>query len=334
MNEMECKEPQRKKMPPPVPKFRSQPVENAQINAAMQNFFAEIQQEVEPTQIVETAPSQQSVTTNQVQQSQTQQVQQQQQQPQQLPASKDLLHLNNKLSSILRVCKNSTKLTPIVNKPQEYDPSRPNDYEELKRQMNQSETQNEQPQPQQIEEETEPSYNEVELGSGEEKALKMMEKFGYKFGLGLGKYNQGIQNPIEVIKTSNSVGVIEVSSLDFTDLLPQNVVFRKTFEQHKQQPTNILVLLNAITAKDVDEYFKDEIKAELGKYGYIKKIHVHVRSELEEDIQVRVFIEYANNEEAMAAFLAADQRVFGGRIMTCRFYSIENFNDGLYDAEL
>lgn len=55
----------------------------------------------------------------------------------------------------------------------------------------------------------------------------------------------------------------------------------------------MLVLLNAITAKDVDEYFKDEIKAELGKYGYIKKIHVHVRAELEEDMQVRVFIEYA-----------------------------------------
>lgn len=56
------------------------------------------------------------------------------------------------------------------------------------------------------------------------------------------------------------------------------------------------MLLNAITAKNVDEYFKDEIKAELGKYGYIKKIHVHVRAELEEDLQVRVFIEYAKYE--------------------------------------
>lgn len=27
----------------------------------------------------------------------------------------------------------------------------------------------------------------VEFGSGEEKALKMMEKFGFKFGTGLGK---------------------------------------------------------------------------------------------------------------------------------------------------
>lgn len=27
------------------------------------------------------------------------------------------------------------------------------------------------------------------MGSGEEKALKMMEKFGYKFGTGLGKFN-------------------------------------------------------------------------------------------------------------------------------------------------
>jgi hypothetical protein len=36
----------------------------------------------------------------------------------------------------------------------------------------------------------------------------------------------------------------------------------------------------------------------------------------------------------MAAFLAADSRVFGGRLMTCRFYPIEKFNDGVFDLEL
>lgn len=41
-----------------------------------------------------------------------------------------------------------------------------------------------------------------------------------------------------------------------------------------------------------------------------------------------------SNEEAMAAFLAENYNVFVGRIMTCRFYLNENFNDGLYDGEL
>lgn len=36
----------------------------------------------------------------------------------------------------------------------------------------------------------------------------------------------------------------------------------------------------------------------------------------------------------MAAFLAVDQRVYGGRLMTCRFYAVEKFNDGVFDIEL
>lgn len=42
--------------------------------------------------------------------------------------------------------------------------------------------------------------------------------------------------------------------------------------------------MNSCTAKDVDEYFKEEIKTELGKYGFIKKVHVYVRPELDEDL--------------------------------------------------
>lgn len=42
MSEVEAKDAPKKKAPPPVPKFRPQPIENPEINAAMQNFFAEI----------------------------------------------------------------------------------------------------------------------------------------------------------------------------------------------------------------------------------------------------------------------------------------------------
>ncbi|CAD8171883.1 unnamed protein product [Paramecium pentaurelia] len=72
-----------------------------------------------------------------------------------------------------------------MNKPQEYNPYR----SKLRRQIIQSNTQNEHSYPQQIKLEIQPSYNEIEIRY--EKALKMMEKFEYKFCLEVGQIQLG-----------------------------------------------------------------------------------------------------------------------------------------------
>ena len=42
----------------------------------------------------------------------------------------------------------------------------------------------------------------------EQTALRMMQKFGYKVGEGLGKQSQGIKTPLVVKKTNESTGII------------------------------------------------------------------------------------------------------------------------------
>lgn len=200
---------------------------------------------------------------------------------------KDFSSINDKLRNLLS--KASTKLTTVVNKPQEYDPSRPNEYEELKKQE-------QPPEPIETEEKVEQWTPQSELSAGEEKALKMMEKFNYKFGMGLGKNNQGILTPYIVRKIDNTIGVIEQSQLDFTDLLPTNVVQKRTFEQHKQQPTSVLVLVNMITSAEIDSELEGEIREEMAKYGTISQVYVHNRPDLDEDLQVRVFVRYETTE--------------------------------------
>lgn len=57
-----------------------------------------------------------------------------------------------------------------------------------------------------------------------------MERFGFRLGQGLGKKSQGITAPLIAKKTTDSVGVIKVSELDMTRLLPKDLLLRKQFE--------------------------------------------------------------------------------------------------------
>ncbi|KAM3144429.1 hypothetical protein pb186bvf_003593 [Paramecium bursaria] len=297
-----------KKKPPPVPKFKTQEIEQEKMNSEVENFFAEIQTE----NVVQPAAPEQEV-----------------------KKVKDLSHINDKLSSLM---KKSTKvnLTTIVNKPQEYDPSKPNDYEELKK-LKQQEQQIEQEKPQQME-------IEPELDQGASVALKLMENLGYKFGTGLGKYGQGIVAPLIAKKTTSMHGVVEQSQVDFTDLLPQNIVIRRSFEQYKQQIfeyeqktiKNYSVVLNVVTAAQVDQYLEDEVKEEMKKKVisildlnqtkiYKLKYSCNLKSS---DFRI------SRDEQTMQAFMNVDQRVFGDRIISCRFYNDQDFLNKYYDADL
>ncbi len=53
----------------------------------------------------------------------------------------------------------------------------------------------------------------------EQIALRMMQKFGFKVGDGLGKQSQGIKTPLIVKKTTDSSGIIEQSSIPLNYLI-------------------------------------------------------------------------------------------------------------------
>lgn len=55
---------------------------------------------------------------------------------------------------------------------------------------------------------------------------------------------------------------------------------------------------------------------------------------IDEDLAVRVFVEFSNKEEATNAYLAVDGRVFEKRIVSCRFYLEEHFENKVYDETI
>jgi hypothetical protein len=65
----------------------------------------------------------------------------------------------------------------------------------------------------------EPPQEEEVLEEKEQVALRMMQKFGYKVGTGLGKQSQGITTPLTIKKTTDSSCVIEQSSININQLI-------------------------------------------------------------------------------------------------------------------
>jgi hypothetical protein len=66
---------------------------------------------------------------------------------------------------------------------------------------------------------TEMKSEEEILEEKEQVALRMMQKFGYKVGTGLGKQSQGITTPLTIKKTTDSSCVIEQSSININQLI-------------------------------------------------------------------------------------------------------------------
>lgn len=57
------------------------------------------------------------------------------------------------------------------------------------------------------------------MGEKERNALKIMQKFGYKVGDGLGKKSQGIRTPLTIKKLTDSICIIEPSTVPLTSFI-------------------------------------------------------------------------------------------------------------------
>lgn len=64
-----------------------------------------------------------------------------------------------------------------------------------------------------------PESDVNKLDERESLALRMMQKFGYKIGDGLGKLNQGIKTPLTIKKLTDSSCRIELSSLSLANFV-------------------------------------------------------------------------------------------------------------------
>ncbi|XP_037615983.1 splicing factor 45 isoform X1 [Sebastes umbrosus] len=172
-------------------------------------------------------------------------------------------------------------------------------------------------------------------------AHKIMQKYGFKEGQGLGKHEQGLSTALSVEKTSKRGGKIiigdaaekpgssqagapETSSGGFSadsckksDANPLTEILKN--------PTKVVLLRNMVGRGEVDEDLEGETKEECEKYGKVVKCVIFEIAVVTDDEAVRIFLEFERVESAIKAVVDLNGRYFGGRVVKACFYNLDKF---------
>uniref|UniRef100_A0A023F3E6 Splicing factor 45 n=1 Tax=Triatoma infestans TaxID=30076 RepID=A0A023F3E6_TRIIF len=192
-------------------------------------------------------------------------------------------------------------------------------------------------------------------------AAKIMAKYGFKEGQGLGKKEQGISMALQVEKTSKRggrivhekdimpppppampppVGPVPSAPVGVTPLSPPRPSSPKQQQQQQQQqqqasitemmkaPSKVVLLKNMVGPGEVDEDLEPEVKDECNtKYGEVVRVIIYELPNADSEEAVRIFVEFKRIESAIKAVVDLNGRFFGGRQVKAGFYPWEKLEN-------
>ncbi|KRZ04166.1 Splicing factor 45 [Trichinella zimbabwensis] len=151
-------------------------------------------------------------------------------------------------------------------------------------------------------------------------AARIMERYGYKQGSGLGRDEQGMSTALQVEKVGTRHGkIIHESSSVATSSTEVNVT------DELRNPTKVMLLRNMVGAGEVDSELQPEVHDEMLKYGEVRRCMVVEVPNASDMDAVRIFVEFARVEQAIKAVVALNGRFFAGRSVMASFYDPEKF---------
>ncbi|XP_020511944.1 splicing factor 45 isoform X1 [Labrus bergylta] len=173
-------------------------------------------------------------------------------------------------------------------------------------------------------------------------AHKIMQKYGFKEGQGLGKHEQGLSTALSVEKTSkrggkiiigdaaekpgsSQSGVAEASGGGFSAADSCKKSEANPLTEILKNPTKVVLLRNMVGPGEVDEDLEGETKEECEKYGKVTRCVIFEIAEVMDDEAVRIFLEFERVESAIKAVVDLNGRYFGGRVVKACFYNLDKF---------
>lgn len=228
----------------------------------------------------------------------------------------------------------SALATSLYGSPdEEYDPAKPNDYDEFcRRRMRQKAEEEMERRRQEALNRQQQKTKVVEEPKEDDFATKMMKKMGWKQGDGLGKDNQGVATPLVLQKTDRTSGkIVEGAKREAPTQQPVGQPVAKQPKAETRPPTKVLLLNNMVGAGDVDSDLEEETAEEASKYGKLKKCSIKEMKNVPDQEAVRIFLEYESIEASTKAFADMNGRYFGGRTVRARFYDEARFARGDLD---
>ncbi|KAG7199574.1 hypothetical protein KM043_014181 [Ampulex compressa] len=173
-------------------------------------------------------------------------------------------------------------------------------------------------------------------------AAKIMAKYGFKEGQGLGKKEQGMSVALQVEKISKRGGRIVGEREQLMPPPPPMAVSPppvqaptnqpQTIEEPSiteimKSPSKVVLLRNMVGPGEVDDDLEPEVKDECNtKYGDVARVIIHEVIEAAPEEAVRIFVEFKRIESAIKAVVDLNGRFFGGRQVKAGFYSSEKLD--------
>uniref|UniRef100_A0A8D3ALY3 Splicing factor 45 n=1 Tax=Scophthalmus maximus TaxID=52904 RepID=A0A8D3ALY3_SCOMX len=166
-------------------------------------------------------------------------------------------------------------------------------------------------------------------------AHKIMQKYGFREGQGLGKHEQGLSTALSVEKTSKRGGKIIIGDAAekrkdapwflFSRSDPSKKSDANPLTEILKNPTKVVLLRNMVGRGEVDEDLEGETKEECEKYGKVIKCVIFEIAVVTDDEAVRIFLEFERVESAIKAVVDLNGRYFGGRVVKACFYNLDKF---------
>nr|CAG4651250.1 EOG090X0BIL [Simocephalus serrulatus]SVE94441.1 EOG090X0BIL [Simocephalus serrulatus] len=163
-------------------------------------------------------------------------------------------------------------------------------------------------------------------------AAKIMAKYGFKEGQGLGRQQQGIAAALQVEKTSKRGGRIinekEIMPPPPPVLSPSTSTPKAelSIAEIMKNPSKVIWLKNMVGPGEVDSDLEPEVREECQtKYGDVNKVVIFEVPNTEEEEAVRIFVEFKRMEAAIKAVIDLNGRFFAGRQVKAGFFDVEKF---------
>lgn len=116
-----------------------------------------------------------------------------------------------------------------------------------------------------MDEDDEDMTNRTGLGGAQDVARKVMAKYGWQEGQGLGRDEDGLREALQVQATGRGSGVI-VNKSQISSVSPSPPPASRT-----STPSPVVLLTNMVGPGEVDDMLQEETADECGKYGQVER---------------------------------------------------------------
>jgi len=165
-------------------------------------------------------------------------------------------------------------------------------------------------------------------------AQRMMEKMGWKVGMGLGREEQGMKTPLMAKKTDSRSGVIvNAPDLVGASATPPPMAAaaadgapaekrQKLSREEMGEPSCVVLMRNMVGPGEVDDELEDEVAGECEKYGDVLRVLIFevTTPGFPAEETVRIFVQFDTIEAATKALEDLAGRFFGGRVVRASFF--------------